>query len=90
MTQHSIITIHGGAQGVGFRYAAKQKADELKLAGFARNESDGTVRIEIEGNEKNVQEFIIWCREGVATASVRVVNVAFEKKMNNFSGFVIQ
>ena len=88
--RHADITILGSVQGVGFRYAAKQKADELGLAGFVRNEPGGTVRMEIEGEEGNVQKFILWCREGVPAASVRAVNVSFDPQTKNFSGFEIR
>lgn len=48
----------GGVQGVGFRYTAKLLADELGLTGWARNENDGTVIVEIEGGARNVDEFL--------------------------------
>ena len=48
----------GYVQGVGFRYEAKIIADQLGLTGWARNETDGTVLIEIEGEAGYVAEFL--------------------------------
>ena len=48
----------GRVQGVGFRYEAMMIADQLGLVGWARNENDGTVLIEIEGETSYVNEFL--------------------------------
>ena len=37
------ITFHGRVQGVGFRFTAKCMARSLGLAGWVKNEWDGTV-----------------------------------------------
>jgi len=46
------VTIYGLVQGVFFREAAKRKARELSLVGFVKNQEDGAVYLEAEG-EKN-------------------------------------
>ena len=48
----------GCVQGVGFRYEAKLLADQLDLTGWVRNENDGTVTAELEGQESCVNEFL--------------------------------
>ena len=48
----------GLVQGVGFRYEAMIIADQLSLVGWARNENDGSVTVEIEGEERYVSEFL--------------------------------
>lgn len=48
----------GNVQGVGFRYEASLTAGALGLTGWARNESDGTVIVEVEGQEVCVYEFL--------------------------------
>jgi acylphosphatase len=42
------ITVQGRVQGVGFRRFAGRIAQALGVAGFARNERDGSVTIEAE------------------------------------------
>ncbi|MGM0941624.1 MAG: acylphosphatase [Bacillota bacterium] len=55
MRTHAIIS--GRVQGVGFRYTAKQKADELGVTGWIRNNEDGTVELDAEGNMDQVDQF---------------------------------
>ncbi|MBT3412762.1 MAG: acylphosphatase [Candidatus Jacksonbacteria bacterium] len=73
MIQHSIIRIHGKVQGVFFRKSTKEKADELGVVGYVKNESDGTVSIEAEGEESALQQFIEWCNQGPLHANVENV-----------------
>ncbi len=58
------IRVTGRVQGVFFRRAARDRAEELGLAGFARNEPDGSVRLEIEGEAGALGRFLEWCRAG--------------------------
>lgn len=83
------IKIFGKVQGVSFRYYASQKAQELSLCGFVRNEPDGTVYIEAEGEEKNLQKFLDWCRKGPETAKVEKVDFMFSADMKNFAEFEV-
>lgn len=71
--KHLKIKVTGRVQGVGFRNAAKHRADQLELKGFARNEEDGTVYIEVEGGEEKLQKFLEWCQEGSDAANVESV-----------------
>lgn len=48
----------GLVQFVGFRYEAKLVAGQLGLVGWAQNQSDGTVVIEIEGEAGCIEEFL--------------------------------
>lgn len=48
----------GLVQGVGFRWQAKTLAAQLGLTGWARNEHDGTVTVELQGGEALVEEFL--------------------------------
>lgn len=48
----------GRVQGVGFRYEARMTAGQLGLAGWVKNESDGTVLVEAEGREACLDEFL--------------------------------
>jgi acylphosphatase len=62
--RHINIRISGRVQGVGFRYSARSVARFYNIKGFARNEPDGSVYIEAEGEEENVRKFSEWCRTG--------------------------
>ena len=49
--------VHGRVQGVGFRYFVRHHAQELELAGWVRNEPDGTVRGEAGGDFSRLEAF---------------------------------
>lgn len=51
------IRVRGRVQGVGFRYHALKLAEQLKINGFVKNESDH-VLIEVEGREETLRIFI--------------------------------
>ncbi len=48
----------GHVQFVGFRYEAKMIASQLDLTGWARNQNDGSVIVEVEGESARVDEFL--------------------------------
>jgi len=75
MLKHLDIKAAGRVQGVFFRLAAKEKALALGLSGFARNETDGGVLIEAEGEEKALASFVAWCRVGPELSTVKGLEV---------------
>lgn len=88
MIKHLDIKISGLVQGVFFRASAKEQAENLGLRGFARNEEDGAVYIEAEGEEDNLEKFTAWCKKGPSLAQVEKVEVSLGK-FKNFTGFEI-
>ena len=54
------IIFYGRVQGVGFRYYAVNKANQLGLTGWVRNLPVGTVEMEVQGNEPSIDELIIF------------------------------
>jgi acylphosphatase len=71
MRKHFNIRVAGRVQGVFFRASTKSAADRLNINGFVRNERDGSVYIEAEGEEDNLEKFIEWCKEGPSGAKVQ-------------------
>ena len=49
-TERRRYTITGQVQGVGFRYRARYAAQALGLTGWAQNEDDGSVTLEVQGD----------------------------------------
>ncbi|HKL37895.1 MAG TPA: acylphosphatase [Bacteroidales bacterium] len=64
------ITIQGNVQGVGFRFSAVHKAQELDIKGFIKNQPNGTVYIEAEGEPGRLNDFVNWCWQGPPAARV--------------------
>lgn len=54
------IFFYGRVQGVGFRYYAVQKANQLELTGWVKNLYDGSVEMEVEGQEEVIDQLIIF------------------------------
>lgn len=52
------IKFYGRVQGVGFRYKARYTADALSLTGYVHNEYDGSVRMEVQGEEAMIDRLI--------------------------------
>lgn len=82
--------MHGRVQGVFFRHSAREKAHELSITGFARNEADGSVYIEAEGEENALEKFIAWCRIGSDLAKVEKIDVSYSNELKHFNDFVME
>jgi acylphosphatase len=83
------IKINGRVQGVFFRASTQKKARELGICGFVRNEKDGSVYIEAEGEKEAMERFILWCHEGPPGAKVNKVK-AINNSPRGFKNFEIQ
>ncbi len=53
-----IVRFSGHVQGVGFRATTVAESRKLNVHGFVRNESDGSVELDVEGPEGDVKELI--------------------------------
>jgi acylphosphatase len=73
--KHINITITGRVQGVGFRHAARDQARYLGIKGFVKNNLDGTVYIEAEGDDLAISQFVRWCRQGPPFGRVEELEV---------------
>ena len=58
------IVFHGWVQGVGFRYRARHAAGLLGATGWVRNEYDGSVTMEIQGTEEQIDGVIMAIERG--------------------------
>lgn len=86
--KHVNIVVAGRVQGVFFRASACEVANQLRISGFVRNEPDGTVYIEAEGDEPQLERFIAWCKKGPPRAHVARVETS-EAGLKNFTSFEI-
>jgi len=68
------LLIQGRVQGVGFRWSLMKEAQRLKLDGWVRNRSDGSVEAEIHGTEEAVDALTLWAYQGPPHARVDKVN----------------
>ena len=52
------ITFYGRVQRVGFRYTAEYAALNNNCTGWVKNEDDGSVLMEIQGREEDIDEVL--------------------------------
>jgi len=70
--QRKHIIFKGWVQGVGFRYRARHAADHYGVTGWVRNEPDGSVSMEIQGTQEQIDNVIIAIERG---SFVRIENM---------------
>ncbi len=68
------IEVKGNVQGVGYRYAAYQKANILGVKGTVQNLEDGSVVINASAQREKMETFVNWCQVGPDAARVSGVN----------------
>ena len=64
------LTVTGRVQGVSFRAYAEREANRLGVAGWVRNEPDGSLEIHAEGDRDAVEAFVLWTYDGPSLARV--------------------
>lgn len=88
MIKRAELKIYGKVQGVFFRDTSRIEAEKLGLTGWVRNEADGTVQIVTEGEDKNLNSMIEWCKYGPDHAEVEKVDIVWKKTTGEFRGFM--
>ncbi|MEQ8703387.1 MAG: acylphosphatase [Phaeodactylibacter sp.] len=68
------LRITGKVQGVFFRASTREKAQQLGITGWVKNEPDGSVTAVGQGPEADLQKWINWCHEGPPHARVDAVD----------------
>lgn len=86
--RHIQIKISGRVQGVSFRAVTKVVADQMGVRGMIRNEPDGSVYIEAEGDDTLLEVFTEWCNEGTDRAKIENVEVT-AGELKNYRNFEI-
>jgi acylphosphatase len=68
------FVVQGRVQGVGYRYFVLRHAEQLGLAGYARNQPDGTVEVVAEGEAAALVELEQHLQEGPSFSHVSGVD----------------
>ena len=86
--KHLNIHVHGKVQGVFFRATMKAVADQLGVKGFVKNEKDGSVYMEAEGDDFSLETFLEFCSKGSDRAVVEKVDIN-DGELKNYRNFEI-
>jgi acylphosphatase len=82
------VIVHGHVQGVYFRDTLRRHALAAGVAGWARNNRDGTLEAVFEGTPEAVARLVDFCRVGPRGARVDRIEV-IEEATEGLSGFRI-
>lgn len=88
--EHLSARITGEVQGVFFRAFTRDRAHELGLSGWVRNEPDGSVRIEAEGPKERLDRLLEAVRKGPPRARVDGVEAERRDAEDDYAGFQIR
>ena len=83
------VVVHGLVQGVFFRDTVRRHAQSRGVAGWVRNNRDGTVEAVFEGEPEAVERLVSFVHEGPRGAVVERVDVVDEED-EGLSGFAIR
>ncbi|TDQ10060.1 acylphosphatase [Pedobacter metabolipauper] len=86
--RHIDIKITGKVQGVSFRQTTKAVADQMGVRGIARNQKDGSLYLEAEGDDTLLEMFVEWCHEGPDRSKIELVEVT-PGELKNYRNFEI-
>lgn len=65
-----------------------EAAYRIGVTGFVKNKKDGTVYVEAEGPEENIEQFILWCHKGPTWARINKVEIE-TGKLKDYKSFEI-
>jgi len=83
------VIFQGRVQGVGFRMRACSCAKRLPVTGWVRNEPDGTVMLEAQGSESDLNTFLTNLRKQTSGLVEREIHAHVRTEPNE-SGFEIR
>ena len=58
------VFVYGAGQGGGFRYRAEHAANMLGVTGWVRNEPDGSVLLEVQGTDEQIDKVLAMVNQG--------------------------
>ncbi len=88
MIKNYQIQVVGKVHGVWFRKYTCDEAIKLSIVGFVRNEKDGSVYVEAEGMESDLNLLLSFLKKGSPMSKVVSVNYKVAP-VQNHSDFII-
>jgi acylphosphatase len=82
--------VRGRVQGVGFRWFVEREAHILGIAGWVRNNADGSVEVLAQGTRDQLSGLHSRLREGPRAARVEAVEATEARPTANINSFRIE
>ena len=82
--------VRGRVQGVGFRWFVEREAHILQIAGWVRNNHDGTVEVLAQGTRDQLSGLRSRLREGPRAARVDDVEESAAEPIKGLNSFRIE
>lgn len=83
------IRVSGSVQGVGFRYRMEYASSAVGTTGWVRNETDGSVLLEIQGTEEQIDKVFMMVSQGTYV-NIENMNVKTIPLLEDERGFRIK
>jgi acylphosphatase len=84
------IIVKGLVQGVGFRYFVYTRATRIGVTGYVKNNLDGSVEINVEGERSLIEALINEVKVGPRSAQVTDVRIQWKEPQHQYKEFDIQ
>ena len=85
---HAVI--RGRVQGVGFRYFVQENAYRLNVKGWVRNRWDGTVELEGEGKQRDLEQLLKVLHRGPTSSIVSEIETEWLPAAGEFIDFRVR
>ena len=82
--------VRGRVQGVGFRWFVEREAHILGIAGWVRNNRDGSVEVQAQGTRDQLSGLHSRLREGPRAARVDSVEFSDDTPVDGLNSFRIE
>lgn len=86
--QRHVVRFDGHVQGVGFRVNCIQQAKGLEVHGWVRNEPDGSVLLDVDGQPSELAELLKRIKQSMAL-KIQSVDVQTKSSLGRTEGFRI-
>ncbi|RKX29300.1 MAG: acylphosphatase [Candidatus Zixiibacteriota bacterium] len=83
------LKIEGFVQGVGYRYFCLNRARNLGLKGWVKNNPDSSVSVLAEGDRGAIESLIAELKAGPSSAVINNVTIKWLKISGQFSDFKV-
>ena len=84
------VIFHGYVQGIGFRYTTERLSRQFCVTGYVRNLMDGTVEVEAEGEEKELQDFLQAIRQSPMGPQILEVDAKWGEATGQWHNFTVK